>query len=136
VGRAGVIVVDTSSLLSLLLKEPDQDAHLSVVAGASGAIMSACGVFEASTRAYRLGGPDLDRELDMLIQDLGIAVVPIDLAQLEGARAAFRRYGKGTGHRAGLNLGDCFAYALAKSRGLPLLFKGYDFIHTDIASAL
>lgn len=86
--------------------------------------------------ANRSGGGINPAELQVLIDRLELTVVPFDLAQLEVARLAYSRYGRGSRHRADLNMGDCFAYALAKTRNLPLLFKGDDFIHTDIESAL
>ena len=72
------------------------------------------------------------RRLDRLMADLRLDVVPVDEQQVNAARAAYRDYGKGSGHAAGLNFGDCFAYALAATTGEPLLFKGDDFTHTDV----
>ena len=71
-----------------------------------------------------------------LVADLGIETAPLDAHQLEAAIKAYRLYGRGTGHGAGLDLGDCFAHALARTRDLRLLFKGDDFVHTDITPAI
>jgi ribonuclease VapC len=74
--------------------------------------------------------------LELLVENLSPQVVSFDLGQLAVAKAAYTRFGRGTGHPANLNMGDCFAYAVAKTRRLPLLFKGNDFIHTDVEPAL
>ncbi len=80
-------------------------------------------------------GDRIGREVDSLIDDVGISIVPFDPSQMKAAREAFRRFGKGR-HKAALNLGDCFSYALAKTFDAPLLFKGNDFSLTDLKSAL
>jgi ribonuclease VapC len=80
--------------------------------------------------------PVLSRRFEQLLADAVIAIEPVTLAQARIAREAYRDFGKGSGHPARLNLGDCFAYALAKEKDEPLLFKGQDFAHTDIAPAL
>ena len=79
--------------------------------------------------------PVLSRRLDALIAETAIVVEPVTREHAEIARAAYRDFGKGSGHRAGLNFGDCFAYALAKATREPLLYKGSDFSHTDVAAA-
>jgi len=80
--------------------------------------------------------PDLHERLDDLLEASGAVVVPFDHAQARVAREAYARFGKGSGSKARLNLGDCFSYALARVTGEPLLFKGDDFRHTDVESAL
>jgi ribonuclease VapC len=85
---------------------------------------------------FARGGPSAVATLDELIESAGIAVIPFDGPLAAAAFNAFKRYGKGQGHKAQLNIVDCAAYALAKARNLPLLFKGNDFAATDIASAL
>jgi ribonuclease VapC len=80
--------------------------------------------------------PILSRTLDDFTRDAGISIEPVTETQARIARDAYRDYGKGSGHPAQLNFGDCFAYALARATGEPLLFKGDDFIHTDITPAL
>jgi ribonuclease VapC len=94
-------------------------------------MLSAASLLEASIVIESRKGEAGGRELDLLIYRGGIEVVGVDQDQAETARAAWRRFGKGR-HPAGLNYGDCFAYALAKSRQLPLLFRGDDFSQTDI----
>jgi ribonuclease VapC len=74
----------------------------------------------------------IDHCLDQMIELTAALISPFDAEQLDAAKAAYRRYGRGTRHAANLNMGDCFAYALAKTKRLPLLFKGDDFIHTDV----
>jgi ribonuclease VapC len=95
--------------------------------------MSAVSVLEASLVLESRNLEDID-DLDLFLHRASIQVVPFDIEQLALARAAFRRYGKGR-HKAGLNFGDCAAYALAQWSGEPLLFKGTDFASTDVASA-
>jgi ribonuclease VapC len=131
-----VIVIDASALLSVLLDEDDSDLIQQVIARAHQPLISASSVMECTLRFGRLGMIARDGEIDVLIGHLDAQIVPIELEQLSEARAAFARFGKGTGHAAQLNFGDCFSYALAKTRNLPLLYKGDDFARTDIASAL
>jgi ribonuclease VapC len=125
------MVIDTSALLAVLLQEPDASRVAQAIETGSPRLLSAASLLEASivieSRKGEVGG----RELDLLIYRGGIEVVGVDQDQAETARAAWRRFGKGR-HPAGLNYGDCFAYALAKSRHLPLLFRGDDFSQTDI----
>jgi ribonuclease VapC len=131
-----MIVVDASAILSVLLREPGFEAHRAAITDETTRLVSAASVLECSIRLFRLGGAVMERELDVFLDQFGLSCVDVDAAQLAAARDAFRRYGKGTGHPAALNFGDCFSYALAKTRDLPLLFKGADFAATDIRSAL
>jgi ribonuclease VapC len=98
--------------------------------------MSAASYLEASIVADRSDDPRASREFDRLIRELGIDIVPVTAEQAIIAREAYRDFGKGSGHPAGLNFGDCFAYALAKDRNETLLYKGDDFTQTDVLSAL
>ena len=101
---------------------------------ASGPKTSAATVVEvAAVLARRLAPEDL-RRVERLIDQLGIETVPFDAEQAASARRAYRAYGRGSGHRAGLNLGDCYSYALADITGEPLLYVGDDFAHTDITA--
>jgi ribonuclease VapC len=131
-----MIAVDTSALVAIFMDEPDRQAYASAIADAGAAVVPTTCILEASIKAYRVGGADMDEALDALVKRLKIEVVPVGTRELAAARDAFRRFGKGTGHPAALNFGDCFSYALAKTRDLPLLFKGADFAATDIRSAL
>jgi ribonuclease VapC len=97
--------------------------------------VSAATYLEASMVMEAYSGIHGGRDIDDLIEDVGIRIVPVDQAQARIAREAFRRFGKGR-HRAMLNFGDCFVYALAKALDAPLLFKGNDFVLTDVKHAL
>ncbi|RUV32362.1 MAG: type II toxin-antitoxin system VapC family toxin [Mesorhizobium sp.] len=130
------VAVDTSALIAIIGAEPDAAAFVDVFGTSPAALISTATLLEAHCVASRSSGSVNASEFQMLIDRLELTVVPFDLAQLEVARLAYSRYGRGSGHRADLNMGDCFAYALAKTRNLPLLFKGNDFIHTDIEPAL
>jgi ribonuclease VapC len=129
-----VIVLDTSAVVAIILGEPEAEEFRKVIALAKGASMSAASWFEC---AMVLHGRDAAL-VDVLRQFLTmtrIAVVPVDAANAARAYDAFRRYGRGSGHPARVNFGDCFAYALASSLRAPLLFKGDDFAATDVGVA-
>ena len=96
--------------------------------------MSAVTLLETTMVIEGRGGPAAGDDLDLFLQEAEIEVQPVTLEHVEAARRAWRRFGKGN-HPAALNLGDCFVYALAKASGEPLLFKGRDFVHTDIEAA-
>jgi ribonuclease VapC len=125
------MVIDTSALLAVLLQERDASRVAQAIETGSPRLLSAASLLEASIVIESRKGEAGGRELDLLIYRGGIEFVGVDQDQAETARAAWRRFGKGR-HPAGLNYGDCFAYALAKSRHLPLLFRGDDFSQTDI----
>lgn len=130
-----MIVVDSSALVAILRGEPEVDAFLRVIAEADGCLLSAVGLLETSmVLAGRSGSQASWTELDELLAEAGVEVVVQDVALTEVARRSFLRYGKGR-HPAGLNLGDCASYALARLRDLPLLFKGEDFTKTDLTAA-
>jgi ribonuclease VapC len=131
-----MIVVDTSVLIALLKDEPDAAALAERTGAASGRYISAGSMLECGiVVAAKYGAAGLD-EMRRLHVTLDIETVPFDADQSRVGYEAFRRYGRGSKHPARLNFGDCFAYALARIRNLPLLFKGDDFIHTDIEPAL
>src|SRR5690606_29170191 len=98
-------------------------------------LVSPATVVEARIVAHRRGGNDLVYELEALFAAASVEIVPIDNTDLGIAHRAFVTYGKGNGHPAQLNFGDLFSYALAKAHGVPLLYKGDDFVHTDIEAA-
>jgi ribonuclease VapC len=128
------VVVDTSALVALLSMEAEA-ARISVALESDPSrFISVATLIEAGIVIESRYGPAGARELDLLIAKAGFAVESVTEEQAEVAREAWRRYGKGR-HSAGLNFGDCFSYALAKVKGEPLLFKGEDFPHTDIAVA-
>jgi ribonuclease VapC len=127
-----VIVVDTSALMEVVLDGPLADACGAVLEDADAAAMSAGTLAEALIVAGRRG---VARAVEKLVQGIGIEVVPVTDATARHVSAAYSRWGKGA-HPAALNFGDCFAYALAEERGCRLLFVGYDFSRTGIASCL
>ena len=130
-----MIVVETSALIAVLRREPEADDFLHMIARASGCLVSAVSYTEASlVLAGRIGDQAAWRGLDALVRRAAMSIVPHDAELAVVAREAFLRFGTGR-HPAALNFGDCASYALAKSRGLPLLFKGSDFSATDLVSA-
>ena len=129
------MVVDTSALVAILLQEDDAPRFTAALAAADAPVISAATFAEAGIVIGLRRGLEGERDLDRLLSKAGIEVVPVDAEQAELARGAYRRFGKGL-HPAGLNFGDCFAYALASARALPLLFKGDDFKRTDIKAAI
>lgn len=128
------MVLDTSALLAILFDEPERRRFNEHVAAASIRLMSAASWLEAAIIIDDRLGYDGVRDLKLFVAEAGIEIVPVTGEQTEVALEAYRRYGRGN-HAAALNYGDCFAYALAKSRDLALLFKGNDFARTDIVAA-
>lgn len=125
------MVIDTSALVAILQDEPERRAFNEAIEAAESCAISTASFVETSIIIESRYGPDGTRALDLFISKAQIELVPVDADQAYIARDAFRHYGKGR-HRAGLNFGDCFAYALAKAIGEPLLFKGANFPLTDI----
>jgi ribonuclease VapC len=125
------MVIDTSALAAIFFHEPERDAFRDAILAASSRLISAATVLEAGMVIEGRRGGGAGREFDLFIVRAQIQIVPIDAELAELARSAWRKYGKGR-HPAGLNFGDCFSYALAKSTGEPLLAKGADFADTDI----
>lgn len=128
------MILDTSAVMAMLLGEPEAERFASAVSDADRRAMSAASLLEAAAVADNRG-PVASAEFDRLIARLELEVVPFTAEHARLARAAHARFGKGR-HPAGLNLGDCFAYALAVERGEPLLFKGEDFARTDVKAAI
>jgi ribonuclease VapC len=128
------MVLDTSALLALLLDEPEAEEFRELVERDPTRLASAGTVLETALVIEARKGEAGGRELDALLQKAEIDVVPVDSEQIAAARRAYRRFGKGH-HRAGLNFGDVFAYALTRTSGEPLLFKGDDFANTDVPRA-
>lgn len=129
------MVIDSSALLAILQDEPERRALVEALESADRRCLSVVNLVEASIVLEARRGPTAARFLDTLVERAGIEVVGVDREQGELARRAFARFGKGR-HSAGLNFGDCFAYALAQAFGDSLLFKGGDFSQTDIIPAL
>ncbi len=126
------MIVDSSALIAILRNEPDAPAFSAVLERTPDAAVSAATILETSIVA----GPSRDDDVDQIVTDAQLTVVAFDHAQARAARAAYAKYGKGSGSPARLNFGDCFSYALAKTTGQPLLFKGDDFGHTDVTPVL
>lgn len=127
-----MIVVDTSAIMAILQKEATAAACMAVIREADTILMSAGTIAELLIVAGRRGIADM---ADRFVGDLGIEVATVTVRTARQVAAAYERWGKGV-HPAGLNLGDCFAYALAKERACPLLFVGDDFSRTDVLVAL
>ena len=124
------MVVDTSALVAVLFDEPERARFAQAIAADHRRLVSAATLVETSIIVEARRGESAGRELDLLLHRAGVVTVAVDAEQAEAARRAWRRYGKGR-HKAGLNYGDCFSYALAQVSGEPLLFKGDDFPLTD-----
>lgn len=125
------MVIDTSALLAIFLAEPERAAFLDQILQAGTRKISAANVLETGIVLEARKGEAAGREFDLFVVRTDLEIVPVDAEQVEIARSAWRRYGKGR-HAAGLNFGDCFAYALAQFSGEPLLAKGADFARTDL----
>jgi ribonuclease VapC len=129
------VIVDTSAIIAILRGEPDADRYIAALAKASQPRMSAGTFLETAIVVDANRDPVLSRRLDELLAAIQVHVETVSLRQVAIARDAYRDFGKGR-HPAALNFGDCFAYALAKETGEPMLYKGDDFARTDVASAL
>ena len=128
------MIVDTSVIIAILKDEHDAASIGAILSRSRDCRMSAVSYVEAGVVVDSNQNPVLSRRFDDLLRDVEIGIEPVTLNQARIAREAYRDFGKGR-HRAGLNLGDCFAYALAKEKGEALLFKGDDFCCTDIEAA-
>jgi ribonuclease VapC len=130
------VIVDTSALIAILRAESDAADFAEAIEAATSRRMSAVNYLEAAVVMDSARDPIVSRRFDELCTAADIRIEPVTEAQARTAREAYRDFGRRSGHPAGLNFGDCFAYALAKDTREPLLYKGKDFIHTDLASAL
>ena len=130
------MIVDASAVIAILRDEPEAPSFASALETASRCRMSAVNFVEAAVVNDGSRDPVASRRFDDLVREAGLVVEAVTEAQALIARAAYRDFGKGSGHPAKLNFGDCFAYALAKESGEPLLFNGDDFRHTDVASSI
>jgi ribonuclease VapC len=131
-----VIAVDTSALIAIAFDEPERAAFVDVVGTSGGALISTVSAVETRMVVHARRGQRAVVLLDDLLRLAPFQIVAPAPAEMDAAYAAFVAYGRGSGHPAGLNFGDVFSYALAKVRGVPLLFKGQDFALTDIPRAL
>lgn len=130
------MIIDTSALVAILRQEPDAQTFADAIAGARHRRMSAASFVEAAAVIDGSRDPVASRRFDDLVREVAIVIEPVTAEQARIARDAYRDFGKGSGHRAQLNFGDCFSYALARATGEPLLFKGHDFSHTDVTPAI
>lgn len=130
------MIVDTSVIVALLKGEVDGPRLSAALSAPEAKHISAATFLETAIVVDANRDPVMSRRFDELLRDTSIEIAPVTERQVRIAREAYRDFGRGSGHPAGLNFGDCFAYALAKDLGEPLLFKGSDFIHTDIEPAL
>ena len=128
------MILDTSALVAILFREPEAAHFTRLIHDAGQCLISAGTYLELSFVLECQAEPDAERQRDMFFRRAGIIIEPLTVEQAHIARQAFHDYGKGR-HPAGLNYGDCFAYALAKFTGEPLLFKGEDFKKTDLVLA-
>ncbi|WP_149540909.1 type II toxin-antitoxin system VapC family toxin [Siccirubricoccus phaeus] len=129
------MILDTSVIMAILLDEPEAAAFTEAMTTAEQVGVSAATMVEIGMVAEGRAGPAVRDRLARLLAEARADVIPFTADQAALALEGWRRYGRGR-HPAGLNLGDCFAYALARSRGEPLLFKGGDFARTDVKAAL
>jgi len=130
------VIIDTSALIAILRAEDDASDMAIAIENAQVRRISAANLVETAVVIDASRDPVASRRFDELVEAAELRVEAVTLAQARIARDAHRDFGKGSGHKAGLNFGDCFAYALAKATGEALLFKGDDFGHTDVTRAL
>ncbi len=130
------MIVDTSALIAILKNEVEAEAFSVAIDAAKTLRISAANYLETHILVDRYRNPILKARLEAIFENPGIQVEPVTFEQAKIARQAYRDYGKGSGHKANLNFGDCFSYALARDKREPILYKGDDFVHTDLRSAL
>jgi ribonuclease VapC len=128
------MIIDTSALVAILEQEPEAERIARTLVATSERMLSAANLLEVGIVMQVRRGDDGTRDLDLLLAKLKVEIIPFTARQTDIARKAFRHYGRGR-HAAGLNFGDCFAYALAKDQSAALLFKGDDFAQTDVMVA-
>jgi ribonuclease VapC len=129
------MIVDSSAIVAILKHEPDWREFAEKLDLSDETYISAGTYLEVSVVIGRLNDPIMNREIDELMEEFDISIEPFTAEQAQIARQAYRDFGKGSGHPANLNFGDCFAYALARVKREPLLYNGDGFVHTDIRSA-
>jgi ribonuclease VapC len=129
------MIVDTSAVVAIAFKEPQARQLAAILSQATRPRISAPNYVETALVISRYAGREGLPELDELLAAAGVTIAAFTAEHARLAREAHRRFGRGSGHRAGLNLGDCFSYALAQACQEPLLYVGNDFVHTDVAAA-
>lgn len=130
------MIIDSSAILAILFAENDADVYAQAIESAEARRLSAANWLETAIRIESGSGPIGSNAFDDFIREGSITIEPVTEEQVRFARAGYRAYGKGSGHPAQLNFGDCFAYGLAKATGERLLFKGDDFSKTDLPDLL
>jgi ribonuclease VapC len=130
------MIIDASAIIAILRDEPEARSFANAIAAVKARRISAVNYVEAAVVIDGSRSPIASRRFDDLFRVAELVVEPVTATQALIAREAYRDFGKGSGHSAGLNFGDCFAYALAKEASEPILFKGGDFTHTDLIPAL
>jgi ribonuclease VapC len=129
------MILDSSALIAILRNEPEASAFTDAIEAASVRRISAASFVETAVVVDGGRNPVLSRRFDDLLREAQVRIEPVTETQARLAREAYRDFGRGSGHPAKLNFGDCFAYALARDTGESLLFKGDDFVHTDVIPA-
>jgi ribonuclease VapC len=129
------MIVDTSALIAILKNEPEAEAFSEAIEAAKAVRVSAASYLESNIVVGRYKDPILTARLEEILENPGLLIEPVTVAQAKIAWQAYRDYGRGSGHPANLNFGDCFAYALARDKREPILYKGDDFVHTDLRPA-
>jgi ribonuclease VapC len=129
------MIVDSSALIAIIRGEGEAAAFKAALLASPRVSISAGTYLECSIVIDRYKNPLLSAKFDSILEETGVVIEPVTAEQARIARQAYRDYGKGSGHRAGLNFGDCFSYALARVKREPLLFKGDNFVYTDVRSA-
>lgn len=130
------MIIDTSAIIAIATGEPEAEEFVRRISSASPRRLSAASYLESGIVLDGRRNPILTRDLDALLERIDMTIEPVTAHQARIARQAYRDFGRGSGHPARLNFGDCFAYALAKDTDEELLFKGDDFIHTDVRAAV
>lgn len=131
-----LVVIDSSAVVAILRYESDALDLLAVLGEAESRRMSAATYLEVAIVVDATQNRELIGRFESLLLESGVTIEPVTSEQAQTARLAYQRYGRGSGSPARLNFGDCFAYALARATGEPLLFKGDDFVHTDVVAAI
>jgi ribonuclease VapC len=130
------MIVDSSAIIAILRDEPERSTFETILDAAKSLQISAATYLELAIVIDSRRDPAISREIDDFLDRFDIQIEPVTADQARIARQAYRDYGKGSGHPANLNFGDCFSYALAQDKREPILYKGDDFVHTNLRSAL
>jgi ribonuclease VapC len=130
------MIVDSSAIIAILRDEPERSTFETILDAAKSLQISAATYLELAIVIDSRRDPAISREIDDFLDRFDIQIEPVTADQARIARQAYRDYGKGSGHPANLNFGDCFSYALAQEKREPILYKGDDFVHTNLRSAL